>query len=339
MNLYIYPSAAITTNGYGLAVIEDLKKQDRLKDDIVIWYVKNSAQSPYYKNTDIVIKRLKPYGLKRIWNVLRNRVSGELYYEDIKFLRNKNIGNVFCGDVVFYRAIRKLFPDKQITVRFHNCFSRINTRTQILDVKSNLKFRITLKSMFQLEKEIFNDKKVYKLFISNEDRDYYSMITGRTYDSDTWSFTPNEKLMYKNRKAIHFSKKIVWFGGLEKHKQDSVRWFINKVFMDLKKDIPDLEFHLWGKGTTEFNDKKNKIYGHGFYNGEEMPLKGEALYINPDITGGGIKMKLLTYFENGIPFISTPFGYEGYSKELIDNKFCYVVEENEWIKKIKTILI
>ena len=85
------------------------------------------------------------------------------------------------------------------------------------------------------------------------------------------------------------------------------------------------------------NDPANKVFGHGFYNKDGMPFLGEALYINPDIIGGGVKIKLQNYFESAAPFITTPYGFEGYSKELIDNKYCYVVEKESWLETIISI--
>lgn len=59
-----------------------------------------------------------------------------------------------------------------------------------------------------------------------------------------------------------------------------------------------------------------------------------SLYINPDIIGGGIKLKLQTLIEAGVPFISSVFGFEGYSHSIIDNRYIIVEEEANWVKKL-----
>jgi len=101
-----------------------------------------------------------------------------------------------------------------------------------------------------------------------------------------------------------------------------------------KKQNSKVEFHLWGKNTERYNNPINSIYGHGFYDGvDSVPLR-DALYINPDIIGGGVKMKLLTYLESNVPFISSIFGFEGFPNDLIDGKYCMVVEEEEWVDTI-----
>ena len=63
-----------------------------------------------------------------------------------------------------------------------------------------------------------------------------------------------------------------------------------------------------------------------------------SLYVNPDIVGGGIKLKLMDLLEGGIPFISSPFGYEGYSRNLIDERFCFVEEEDNWAQRIINVI-
>ena len=98
-----------------------------------------------------------------------------------------------------------------------------------------------------------------------------------------------------------------------------------------------MEFHLYGKNTERFNSPQDEIFGNGFYKGEGFPMEN-SLYINPDIIGGGIKLKLMDLFEGGIPFISSPFGYEGYSKDLIDSKYCHVVESELWADYIVELL-
>jgi len=334
MNLYIFPTRAIPNNGYGIAVLGDYRRLQPTDKDVVIWYATDDKISSVSKSSDIIIKRPKSICFSRVVNVLNNRVSCELYPKDLRFLDPDGIDTIFCGDVIIYRALRKTFPDKKIIVRFHNCFYRIYNRLKILDFKVNGKFYIDLIALCKLEKEIFIDKNVHKVFISDEDRDYYSLMMGKTSDSEVWSFQPDKEKMLSNRKEIRLSNKIVWYGGMDPHKVDSVKWFIDSVFKDLQKSLPDVEFHLWGWGTKDFNDPSRHIYGHGFYDKDDLPLSGEALYVNPDLIGGGIKIKLLSYLEFGAPFITTPFGFEGYSKDLIDSKYCYVVEKDNWLEAI-----
>ncbi len=328
MNLYVLPINPEGKNGYSIAVSHDLMKICPSGDDIVIWY----ESTPYSKySNDIFLKRPGKYALSRVLNVLRNYVNCEVNSNDIKKLNLSCPKNIFCGDVIFYRALKQLYPSSTITVRFHNCFARIRDRLELLEINTNLKFKIQLSAYYKLEKEIFNDTDVYKLFISNEDRDYYVSNFGRFDDSEVWGFKPDMEKAASNRVAGK-KKKFVHFGGLQIHKIDSLNWFINDVYTPLVKQIPNLEFHLWGKNSEILNNPSIKVFGHGFYNGDDLPCKEDGLFVNPDLTGGGVKIKLLDYFEKGASFISTPFGYEGYSRELIDNEFYYVIDSQKWLE-------
>ena len=164
------------------------------------------------------------------------------------------------------------------------------------------------------------------------------MITGKN-DFSIWTLTPDLNLLKLNRSFQRYiTHKIVWFGGVEGHKISSINWFLNKILPELKNQIPNLEFHLFGRNTEMFKDTAKHIFSHGEYHGADMPMKDVALYINPDILGGGIKVKIQSFLNNGVTFISSPFGFEGYNKALIDNDYCYVIEDIRWVEAILGIL-
>ena len=173
--------------------------------------------------------------------------------------------------------------------------------------------------------------------LSDEDRDYYRNNFGVISDSETWPYIPNMEKAFSNRKEITFDHRIIWYGGIESHKKAAINWFVQEVLPQIRKAVPDIEFHLWGKGSVHFNNPEAYIFGHGFFEGEGVPSY-TSLYINPDIIGGGIKLKLQTLIEAGVPFISSVFGFEGYSHSLIDNRYIIVEEEAHWAEKIIEII-
>lgn len=338
MDLYLFPEAACKNDGYGIGVDFAYHKNPPKAEDLVIWYTSYpQSQMLHVRSSDVILRRFGLLSIKSVRNILSGRIRSELTFNELAFLKNYSIDNIYSDDVLFYRILRQLFPEKRIHIRFHNCFSRIYIRNTFLKRNVGLKYSITLKNMRKLENEIFNDRNVYKIFISDEDRDFYISTYGIVSDSETWHYLPNEKLINVNRKGIVLSNKLVWFGGVESHKESSILWFINNVFPRLRNKNPYLEFHLWGKNTVKFNSPDTNVFGHGFFSGEGMPF-ADSLYVNPDIIGGGIKLKLMTLLENGVPFISTPFGFEGYSPKFIDGKYCHVVEEDKWVDAILSIL-
>jgi len=162
-------------------------------------------------------------------------------------------------------------------------------------------------------------------------------MTGRS-DASVWDFKLDLNKAIENRSNISFDNKLVWLGGIQDHKMGSMIWFIENVFPKVKEIIPNVEFHLWGMNTNKYDNPSQKIFGHGFYVGEDIPFKNSALFVNPDIIGGGVKLKLKNLFENGIPFITTPFGFEGYNKNSVDGRYCIVTEMDSWVETITNLL-
>lgn len=331
MNLYIFPESAMTTNGYGIIVDNDYALLTPRNSDIVVWYT-NKTNHKRLEKQHHLLKRPKKISIKRLSNMLKNNAGSEAIDADFDFLDHLEFDTIFCGDVLFYRAMRKRFPYKQLTVRFHNCFSRILDRKNLLKISLDLKFLIDLKAMYKLEQEIFLDANVHKIFLSEEDCTYYKLMTGRS-DASIWPVKVDVEKGKHNRYQF-CNNKLIWAGGVESHKKKSVQWFIKEVWPKIQEKNPQAEFHLWGMRTQQFNNSRLHIYGHGFFNGEGLPVKNEGLYINPDIIGGGVKIKIKTFLEEGVPFISTPFGFEGFSNELIDNKYCIVKEKDHWAESI-----
>jgi len=332
MKLYLFPAPADINGGYNIAVKDAYDRINPSESDDILWcclFKPDCAKEHHF------IHYYTPfYSLHTIKKVCTGRLNTELSLEDLKFTFGKDYEEIHCDDVIFYKAIRKIFPDKKISVRFHNCFARIADRSRLLNIKSDWRFEGKLRLSTRLEREIFVDPLVHKIFITSEDANYYHLMTGKN-DYSIWTLIPDKEKIIQNRNfKRNIVNKVVWYGGVEGHKISSINWFINQIFPEIKKRIPSLEFHLFGRNTEKFNNASIGIFSHGEYKGDDMPLKQEALYINPDILGGGIKVKIQTYFNNGVTFISSPFGFEGYDTDLIDNDFCYVVEESKWVEQI-----
>lgn len=231
-----------------------------------------------------------------------------------------------------------MFPGTPMDVRFHNCFSRIYFRNILIQGHLDKSFEITLKCELNIEKLIFQDRSVRKIFISQEDSDFYTSMYGVYSDSEIWPYNLDIDVALSNRKTIEPCNKLVWFGGVDSHKKASLNWFISDVLPKVQKVIPEVEFHLYGGGTLAYDNPNNKIFGHGKYTGDDIIPSKSGLYINPDIIGGGVKLKVQTLFDAGVPFISTFYGYEGYDKKLIDNQYCIIEEKEKWAERIISFL-
>jgi hypothetical protein len=205
-----------------------------------------------------------------------------------------------------------------------------------LGLPVDLKYKQILESFSRLEAQIFSDRNIIPIFLCKEDQEFYESITGRG-KSELWqvSVTPIDN---QNDRELLPIKYLVYFGGVDTHKKKSIDHFIQHVFPQIKETIPDLKFHLYGSGTEIYNKAGADIYGHGRYPGNDFPHASDGLYLNPDLTGGGVKIKIKTYIENKIRFLTTPFGFEGYSHDYVDKKYCWLLPMDQWEKGIVEII-
>jgi len=339
MNLFVFPQSASDNNGYGIVVKSDF---DRLKinphKDKVIWYT-TGGENLRYGHGDLIIKRPGSKNFNRFWKVLMGKPSSELISSQIKTIAQYDIRYIFCGDTIAYRALRKQFPNSKIHVRFHNCFYRIKERLNIIDVRVDLKYKQVLNAFSHLEKEIFSDSKMIPYFLCLEDQNFYETITGRN-DSILWSVEVDENKRKTTKDKMKYGEiqYLIYFGGVDTHKKKSIDYFIQSTYPKIKNSCPGIQFHLFGYGTEQFNAPSKGIVGHGRYNGNGFPYLNNGLYINPDLTGGGVKIKVKSYLEHALRFISTPFGFEGYSSEFINNEDCWVFPMDSWTTTICDII-
>lgn len=335
MKLVIFPAPITERNGYGIVVKSDYKRlKINLSSDTIIWYTSIKGNA-FYENSHLIINRPKLLHFKRIYNVLFNNPSSELWLSDLSNLKLKGFESIFCGDTILYRALRKKFPKEKIIVRFHNCYYRVRERVKSLEISVDLRYKKVLHSFSYLEREIFADYNTTPIFLCEEDQQFYESITGRG-DSILWGVEINfTKVNLKKNLPI---KHLIYFGSISTHKKKSVDYLIRNIFPVIKLSFPKLEFHLYGNGTEIFNNRNMGVFGHGIYRGTDIPYSSNGLFLNPDITGGGVKIKVKTYLENDLRFLSTPFGYEGYSLEYIDNLNRVIKPLNDWSNSITQII-
>ena len=169
MRVLFFPTLPFPKDGYSIAVCSDLNRLQPTQDDFVIWYNMDLYQeTPPY---GFKINGPSRFALKRYINLLKGNLSCEFTRKDLKnYQLPENPDSIFCGDIHFYRVLRSYYPHLNIDVRFHNCYSRISQRINLLGYANpNIKFKINLRGNCRLEKEIFNDNKTRKFFISDED--------------------------------------------------------------------------------------------------------------------------------------------------------------------------
>src|SRR6478735_2034037 len=129
---------------------------------------------------------------------------------------------------------------------------------------------------------------------------------------------------------------IMLFNGALYHhtNYDSVTAIVNYINPVLLESGIRYKIFICGKGLPDsFNELKeeadrNIIYA-GFVDDISIYFKAADIFLNPIISGGGVKTKAIEALANNCTVISTQIGALGLNKEVTGNKL-QVVADNDW---------
>lgn len=346
--LFLFPETPSDANGYTIAVREDFKRFEFDKEDLVIvWTLFFDESILFFENLHrdinlnvLIIKRRRDW-FYRLKSILLFRHPSMFYSKSIAGLveRVYQLEYVFCGDTTFFLFADNIKGDFVREVRFHNIWMKIHNRLQIMpQAIVGSVMRMNLFFFNSLEKRIFKAN-VNKIFINQSDLTFYEVMTGDT-GSKIWSVIDD----ICRRDVVHDevlfnddgSLQIIWFGSVSGHMEGGLKWFIKHVYIPLMDDGLNLRFDLYGEGSLKFNSKKYRITGHGRVVDSGLPMGGKGLFINPDLIGGGIKLKIKYFIEYNLRFLSTSFGMEGYEAVDTGNR-ALISPPNEWLRVLRTL--
>ena len=110
-------------------------------------------------------------------------------------------------------------------------------------------------------------------------------------------------------------RKDIFFVGGYQHPPnvDAARWFVGSIWPLVRKELPELEFHLIGSKAPEQVRALdgNGVRFHGFVKSLDPWLDGCRLAVAPLRYGAGIKGKVNLSMSRGQPVVATPMAVEG----------------------------
>ncbi len=333
-NLYLFPCIPDIKSGYGIAVMSDIEHLNCSQDDYYIFIADSiNIRIPFKKA--LVIYRNNIFF--RIFNFLSNGHPA-FYSSTFLFLffwlkfRKRNFDFLFIGDINFY-GLNNYFKYKSAKLRLHNVYLKI------FDNLQGFRFDFEYAKMYyeafvgsNVEKKIIRalrKRDIEMVCITEQEQRYLNT----KFDLNIGLLKVNLKNHIKNtltaRAEFCWDKRIVWLGGLSSHKLICMKHFIETIYPDLKNSINGLKFELYGKGTDRFLSTENDICGYGFVQKLDLQKFSNSIFINPDCLGGGVKLKLLTFVQNNVRFLTTELGAEGFSREELGD-FAVISDLSNW---------
>jgi len=112
------------------------------------------------------------------------------------------------------------------------------------------------------------------------------------------------------------ARRVTFLGGLHwPPNAEGVLWFLDKVWPQVQKEVPDALLTILGKSPPSAVVKRAKedpqVEAPGYVDDVTPYLAETAAFIVPLHAGGGMRVKILDAWSWGLPVVSTTIGVEG----------------------------
>ena len=166
------------------------------------------------------------------------------------------------------------------------------------------------------ESFLTHEKTVYRMAdcvvtVSDEEIDHIrTSIDG----IKAFSVIPNIHEVSDVTRPYELRSHICFVGNFETpHNADAVAYFLSEIFPYVLERNPSVEFHILGYGSEKYGQRfqspQVKVLG-SFKHLQEV-LTHYRLFVCPMTYGAGVKGKIGSAIEAGVPVVTTPVGAEG----------------------------
>lgn len=313
-NLYLFPSIAGTDSGYQMAVQSDIEYYKPDSKDCIIYISEHKEKR---KKNIIYLHRDNHFF--RLLNIISTGHPGffsgfYLYFFILIKFRKTKFNKIIIGDINFFPLVKYCKYEK-LDVRLHNLYLKM--RKELDKINFNFRhFRIQYESYIgaKIEKKLayFAKENEVTLYLITEEESNF-INTNFDLHSKILPIKYNLSVQHKsNLSKLAWDNKIIWFGGLSSHKVIGIDYFIDNIYTKIHKRNPNIQFLLFGNGSEKYCNKNLGITGYGFIKEFQFTDFERSVFINPDIIGGGIKLKLFKLYQKNVFCISTALGVEGF---------------------------
>lgn len=267
----------------------------------------------YIRNYQVLIRKnsifdfisIKPYQVKNR-SKLRKEINSLLF--------NKEYNYVLIEGHYVLELSNLFIAKKQKFLRIHNNEPRYFN--QLANSTSNplKKYYYSFESMkFNIyEKTYLTKYNVDLLHISKDEFNSYNM---KFPGIKQRYLPPFCKIGEITRPYVRNNKNVLFVGSLfMDNNVQGINWYIKNIHPRLTAEYKDYSFIIAGKlnkkNKLPFTMSRNIIFHDSPVDLKEI-YNESSIFINPMLSGAGVKLKTINAIVNGIPIISTTVGSEG----------------------------
>jgi len=204
--------------------------------------------------------------------------------------------------------IKRVVPDMLFAIRSHNVASQVfEGFARTGEWFKDILWRHEIRKIQRFEKNVCESAdKVWA--ISEQDALEYKKILSLTVDGELGACL--DIVRYANVEAGDLHT-VVSIGGLDLRKGKGWDAFIDNVWPVVREKIPGAKLVIAGSGSEKYQDAQLGIEGLGFVKDEREVLARGQIFLNPQRSGSGIKLKSIVAMLSGKSLVATRTGLQG----------------------------
>ncbi len=318
-------TSGLLANGHKVKVLAvSTKKHPFLEKQIPAEYFKRTGIETVFIDTSLsVSKGFSNLFSKGSYNVERFYSKAfESKLEEILSAENYDVVHFESIFVAPYLETVKRFSQVKTVLRAHNVehqiWERMTTQTSNPLKKMYLRFLAKRLKEYELN--------VLKRFdgiatITDEDKNYF-IEKGIAIKVDSFPLGI-DSAQYKPAltKDVEFPS-LFHLGSMDwMPNEEAIKWFLEKVWIDIHSAFPDLKLYLAGRNMPEWLQTlqlTNVIISGEVVNAQGFMSK-KAIMVVPLLSGGGMRVKIIEGMALGKAIVSTTIGAEGIEVKDGDN--------------------
>lgn len=246
-----------------------------------------------------------------------SRFRSDQFAEKLTVLLRENDFDIIQMETLYlapYMSVIRDHSDALVVMRSHNIeheiWDRITHNTQFLPKKWYIKY--LSKKLKNFELGVLND---YDFLVPISQRDLQQFRSlGYVNGAQTIPIGIDFKDYKPNMASFEKSPSVSFIGSLDWiPNYEGINWFLNEVWPEVHREIPDLELHIAGRNTPNdlYKWAKSKVLIHGEVRDAREFINQHPIMIVPLLSGSGMRAKILEGMALGKVIITTTLGLEG----------------------------
>jgi glycosyltransferase involved in cell wall biosynthesis len=310
-------TSGLLANGHSVKVLAvSTQKHTFLEKQISEAYIKKTSIETVFIDTSLSVSK----GFRNLFS--KGSYNIERFYSKAFQTRLEEILKSEKYDVVQFESVFvapyletvKRFSQAKTVLRAHNVEHLIWQRmaTQTSNPLKKWYLRFLAKRLKEYEMGVLNNFDGIAT-ITAEDKNYFIDNTILTRSDvfplgiDSAQYKPAQLNEVEFPSLFHLGS-MDWMPN-----EEAIKWFLEKVWMDIHAAFPDLKLYLAGRNMPEWLQalQMPNVYIIGEVENAQDFMRKKAIMVVPLLSGGGMRVKVIEGMALGKAIVSTTIGAEG----------------------------